>query len=224
MIAHPTWRRSLSVPAAMLLLGGLAACAEPSNGSEGPDEPSFADDTSSETPASQTPAGETSDPAPPSSTKDPTEDGGFKALPDCDDLARSIVDGVDIVEDEEVEGRSCRFTIGEDPLLGRQSVWIVRGGGGWPTELEVDVVNDKLAEYFDTGDESYTSSVTKVRAPGWSYGVEFAERLSEGRRTSYRLFSFAENGDLLTCHTSVTDAGLGSFVEWCDDALAAVQP
>lgn len=222
MTAHPAWRRGPAAVAATLLLGGLAACAE-SSGSDGPDEPSFADDTSTETPA-----GETFDPSPPSSTKDPakdpTEDGGFKALPDCDELAQSIVDGVDIVDDEEVEGRSCRFTIGEDPLLGRQSVWIVRGGGGWPTEFEADAVNDKLAEYFDTGDESYTSSVTKVPAPGWSYGVEFAERLGESRRTSYRLFSFAENRDLLTCHTSVTDAGLDAFVEWCDDALAAVQP
>ncbi|WP_183098437.1 hypothetical protein [Nocardioides pelophilus] len=219
MIAHPAWRRGLAVMAATLLIGGLAACAESSDGSDESDEPSFADDTSSETPA-----GESFDPSPPSSTKDPTENGGFKALPDCDDLARSIVDGVDVVDTEEVEGRSCRFTIGEDPLLGRQTVWITGGGGDWPTEFKADALNDMLAEAFDTGDESYTSSVTKVRAPGWSYGVEFAERLSEGRRTSYRLFSFSENGDLLTCHTSVTDAGLGAFVEWCDDALAAVQP
>lgn len=221
MIAHPRWRRGPAAVAATLLLGGLAACAESSgsDGPDGPDEPSFADD-----PSSGTPAGETFEPSPPSSTKEPAEDGGFTALPACDELAQSIVDGVDIVDAEEVEGRSCRFTIGEDPLLGRQSVWIVPGGGGWPTAFEADAVNDKLAEYFDTGDESYSSSVTKVPAPEWSYGVEFAERLREGRRTSYRLFSFAENGDLLTCHTSVTDVGLGAFVEWCDDALAAVRP
>lgn len=227
MSAHPRWRRTLAAVAASLLLGGLAACAASGGGSDGPGEPTFADETSSDSPGS-----DAYDPAPPSSTETsthastpaPTEDGGFKALPDCDDLAQSIVDGADIVDDEEVEGRSCRFTVGADPLLGRQSVWIVRGGGGWPTELEADVVNDKLAEYFDTGDGSYRSSVTKVAAPGWSYGVEFTERLSEGRRTSYRLFSFAENGDLLNCHTSVTDADLDAFLAWCDAALAAVQP
>jgi len=219
MIERTSWQRRLAAAGTTLLLAGLGACAE-SDGSDATDPPSFNDGTSSDTPTSE----DSYDAAPPVATKDPTEEDGFEALPACDELAQSIVAGVDVADSEEVEGRSCRFTIGDDPPLGRQVVWITRGGGGWPIEFEADVLNDKLAEGFDNGEETYASSVIKVRAPGWSYGVEFDERVGEGERTSYRLFSFAENGDLLSCHTSVADAGLRAFVEWCDTALAAVRP
>lgn len=218
MIEQQMWKRSLAALAAVALLGGLAACGERGETADPEDETSFTDGSPDDATDDDT------TPTEATTTKDPTEDGGFKVLPACEELSQSIVDGVEITDGEQVDGKSCRFVLGEDPVLGRQLVWIARGGGGWPARFKAEQLNEKMAAGVDRDDAKYRSSVDEIDAPGWAYGVRFDEEVGEVERSSYRLFAFARNGDLLSCHTSVSDADLGAFRDWCDRVLATVQP
>ncbi|WP_183094028.1 hypothetical protein [Nocardioides stalactiti] len=221
-------RPGIALLAATALVGSLAACGGGSDGDAEADEKpstSTSGTTGTATDAPTSGATESTDASGPPTTKDPTEDGGFAYLPPCDEIARSIVRGEEVVAGEQVEGKSCRFEIGEDKVLGRQLVYIARRGGGWPTTFKADELNDKLAEAADPGDGKYASSVSEIKSPkGWSYGLQFDEKVGKIERTSYRLLAFAENGDLLTCQTSVADVNIGAFKDWCTTVLEAVQP
>lgn len=223
MIEHVMWKRSLAALGACLLLG-LGACSSSDGDGDAKDGQPSSDSTASDDMSDQT-DDESSEASEPQTTSDPTKDGGFKFLPECDEFARSIVDGEDVADQDQVDGRSCRFTIGEERVVGRQNVWIARGGGSWPKKFKADELNEMLAGAADPGDKKYESSVSEIDVPrGWAYGLRFDEKIGVVERSSYRLLAYAENGDLLICHTSVSDADLDAFRTWCDDVLEAVQP
>lgn len=224
MIEHTIWKRSLAALGATLLLG-LTACGSSDDGGDAGEDPSVSDSASSDGTGGDDPTDEeSSDASAPQTTKDTTKDGGFKYLPECEELSRSVVDGKDVADVEELAGRTCRFTIG-DPVVGRQIVWIARGGGDWPTSFKAEELDAKLSEAADPGDKKYTTSVTEIDVPqGWDYGFQFDETIGKTERSSYRLMAFARNGDLLHCHTSASDADLDAFRSWCDEILTAVQP
>lgn len=164
-------------------------------------------------------------PEPDESTPPPREapKNGFKLLPDCSQFAQSIVRGEDITDEEHVEGASCWFAIGEDPVVARQSVWITRGGGGWPAAFERTALTDMLAAEIDGDSQEVDSSVSEIKAPGWAYGVRFDATVDGQERRSYRLFEFAKNGDALVCHAGVQELDMKAFQNWCDDVKAQVE-
>lgn len=224
MIEHMMWKRSLAALGACALLG-LTACSGSDDG-DAKDDTSPTGSAATDRGSDSTDATDATDETDggPSTTVDPADHGGWKVLPDCNDFAESIVDGEDLVDGEQVPGKSCRFTVGEDPVIGRQIVWIARHGGGWPTKFKAAALNEKMAEAADPGDTRYRSSVSEIDARGWDYGTQFDEVVGKTERTSYRLFAFSENGDLLSCHTSIGDADLKAFRAWCDRVKDAVTP
>jgi len=219
MIEHVTWKRCAAAVGATVLLG-LSACSGSDDSSD-----AGADTSSSATATIERPTGRSSDSsAPLSTTTDPSENGGWKALPDCSEFARSIVEDQDVAEGEQVEGTVCRYDIGSDRVIGRQVVWITRHGGDWPTTFKKTKLNDKLAEAADPGDGDFSSSVNEIDAPGWTYGIQFTEQIGKNEWTAYRLFAFSDNGDLLSCNTGISDIDLDAFLGWCDEVKAAVTP
>ncbi|KAA1427453.1 hypothetical protein [Nocardioides antri] len=213
-----TWRRGLAAAGASLLLA-VSACSESGGSSDAADDASTSD-----SPMTESTEESTGTTAPPSPTGDPSKEGGWKFLPDCAELAESIVPGEELVEGEASEGRSCRFTLGsEDDPLGTQFVWITRGGGEYPKKFKKAEVTEALSE-AGQDDREWVSSVEEIDAPGWAYGVRHDETLGKSERSSYRLFAFSRNGDLLNCYTSIDEEHLDAFLSWCDDVKAAVSP
>lgn len=225
MIENVTWKRSAVAVAAAVVLG-LTGCSG-SGDSDADDDPSSSDSPTSAESTSTSDSTEDATDEPegtddPSSTDTPAREGGWKPLPDCAEFAESIVEDEEIAEGEQVEGKTCRYDVGTDRVIGRQVVWITVHGGDWPTKFKAAKINNLLADAADQGDGKYSSSVKKVKARGWSYGIKFSEKIGDKKRTSYRLFAFAENGDLLSCNTGLAAAELEDFVEWCDTVKDAV--
>lgn len=221
------WKRNAAVLGGCLILG-LTACSSSDDDPDAKDDASSSDSAASDG-ASDGPEEDSTDEgssqaSDPQTTSDPTKGGGWKFLPECEELSRSIVDGEGIVDIEQVDGRACFFTLG-DPVIGRQLVWVARGGGGWPETFKAKQINDKWVEVLDPDLEDYSSSVSEIDAPpDWSYGFRIDEKIGKTERSSYRLLAFAKNGDLLNCHTSVSDVDPDAFRSWCDEVLTAVQP
>jgi hypothetical protein len=224
MIEQVTWKRSLAA-AGVALLMGLSACSS-DDPSDAGDDPSSSDTpTSSESTDGTTDEGtdEPSESTSETGKNDPRE-GGWKALPDCSEFAESIVEGQDIEQGDQVEGKTCRYDVGTERVIGRQVVWLTVHGGDWPTKFKADKLNALLSGAADQGEGDYSSTVEKIKAPGWTYGIKFEEKVGGKKRSTYRLFAFADNGDLLNCNTGLAAAKLGDFVDWCDTVKEAVTP
>lgn len=208
MIEHMTWRRGLVATGTALLLG-LTACSG-SGESDADDDASPSDSPTSES------TEETSAPTPGPPEE---EKGGWKLMPECSELAQSIVPDEEVTEGESAEGRSCRFQIG-DGSLGIQLAWISRGGD-YPEKFKAEEINQLLAESRDD-EREWESTVEEIDAPGWAYGVRFDETLHKAERTSFRLFAFSKNGDLLNCLTTADEKHLDEFRSWCGEVKKAV--
>lgn len=219
-----SWTRGTAAVAVSLVLGATAACSS-SDGGDSSDDPSPSDSVSSSSTASESSSTSTS----PSSTtsEDPTEDGGYAALPDCAEFATSIVKGKEVTEGDSTPGKICRFSVGpaDDPVA-VQLAFIVRGGGEWPKKFKAKTLNKVLSEAGEDDRDwvSKTSELKLGKKAPFSYGVKFHQTLGKAERTQYRLFTFAKNGDLLQCYTNAPAKSLDAFEDWCGEVLTAIKP
>jgi hypothetical protein len=205
-----------------LLLGATAACSSGGdNGSE--DDPSPTDTPSSSSTASESPSGSATS----STSTDPTDEGGFAPLPECSEFATSIVKGKEITEGDSEPGKICRFSVGPtDEPVAVQLAFIVRGGGDWPKKFKAKTLNTILANAGDD-DRDWVSKTTELKLgkkADFTYGVKFHQTLGKAERTQFRLFTVADNGDLLQCYTNADEKYVPQFEDWCGEVLTAIQP
>ncbi|MEZ0579717.1 hypothetical protein [Nocardioides sp. MH1] len=217
-------RHGVAALAVTLLVGATAACSS-DGGDKKSDDDSPSDGTSTSATATDT-ASSSSSPTSTSSA-DPTENGGYAAMPDCSQFATSVVKGKDVVEGDSTPGKICRFSVGsaDDPVA-VQLAFIVRGGGDWPKKFKAKDLNTILASAGDD-DRDWVSETTELKLKkkaDFDYGVRFHQTLGKAERTQFRLFTFAKNGDLLQCYTNADEKYVDSFEDWCGDVLKAVQP